>query len=54
MVLPRLWALSPSPAARWPLAWAVLLTRPWVGTGRGDGEDSWVDGQAAHREPSAG
>ena len=26
-MLPRLWALSPSPAARWPLAWAVLLTR---------------------------
>lgn len=26
---------------------------PWVSTGRGDGEDSWVDGQAAHREPGA-
>lgn len=25
-MLPRLWALSLSPAARWPLTWAVLLT----------------------------
>ena len=24
---------------------------PWVSTGRGAGEDSRVDGQAAHREP---